>query len=134
MSWTELAHGRRDDGAGHARFALHDDPATRAIWPHPFAAELSVTIFGDTLETALLIRNTGDAPFTFTAALHSYLRVTDVGTVRSEEHTSELQSLMRISYAVFCLKTKRPKDQPIHLSQSTHYSTHKVKHNTPYHT
>src|SRR3546814_2009385 len=26
---------------------------------------------------------------------------------RSEEHTSELQSLMRISYAVFCLKTKR---------------------------
>src|SRR3546814_6218296 len=29
--------------------------------------------------------------------------------VRSEEHTSELQSLMRISYAVFCLKKKRNK-------------------------
>src|SRR3546814_7381659 len=28
---------------------------------------------------------------------------------RSEEHTSELQSLMRISYAVFCLKTKKEK-------------------------
>src|SRR3546814_1244937 len=28
---------------------------------------------------------------------------------RSEEHTSELQSLMRISYAVFCLKTKKIK-------------------------
>src|SRR3546814_9991904 len=28
---------------------------------------------------------------------------------RSEEHTSELQSLMRISYAVFCLKKKNPK-------------------------
>src|SRR3546814_8412155 len=28
------------------------------------------------------------------------------GRQRSEEHTSELQSLMRISYAVFCLKTK----------------------------
>src|SRR3546814_4939374 len=28
---------------------------------------------------------------------------------RSEEHTSELQSLMRISYAVFCLKKKQPK-------------------------
>src|SRR3546814_3089456 len=28
---------------------------------------------------------------------------------RSEEHTSELQSLMRISYAVFCLKTKKKK-------------------------
>src|SRR3546814_1144686 len=31
-------------------------------------------------------------------------------TDRSEEHTSELQSLMRISYAVFCLKKKKKKD------------------------
>src|SRR3546814_8680912 len=31
--------------------------------------------------------------------------------VRSEEHTSELQSLMRISYAVFCLKKKKNKKQ-----------------------
>src|SRR3546814_10841461 len=30
---------------------------------------------------------------------------------RSEEHTSELQSLMRISYAVFCLKKKNKKDK-----------------------
>src|SRR3546814_8493432 len=30
------------------------------------------------------------------------------GLLRSEEHTSELQSLMRISYAVFCLKKKKP--------------------------
>src|SRR3546814_5071063 len=30
----------------------------------------------------------------------------DLGWTRSEEHTSELQSLMRISYAVFCLKTQ----------------------------
>src|SRR3546814_3415859 len=33
--------------------------------------------------------------------------VIDGGDWRSEEHTSELQSLMRISYAVFCLKTKK---------------------------
>src|SRR3546814_6447427 len=32
------------------------------------------------------------------------------GTERSEEHTSELQSLMRISYAVFCLKKKQHKN------------------------
>src|SRR3546814_5321645 len=31
------------------------------------------------------------------------------GIMRSEEHTSELQSLMRISYAVFCLKKKNSK-------------------------
>src|SRR3546814_6337083 len=33
-----------------------------------------------------------------------------VMALRSEEHTSELQSLMRISYAVFCLKKKKKKD------------------------
>src|SRR3546814_5927338 len=33
-------------------------------------------------------------------------QLTDVVGLRSEEHTSELQSLMRISYAVFCLKKK----------------------------
>src|SRR3546814_1332057 len=34
-------------------------------------------------------------------------------TTRSEEHTSELQSLMRISYAVFCLKKKTQTKHPI---------------------
>src|SRR3546814_3820616 len=34
-------------------------------------------------------------------------RVVGISFVRSEEHTSELQSLMRISYAVFCLKQKK---------------------------
>src|SRR3546814_6393331 len=33
---------------------------------------------------------------------------------RSEEHTSELQSLMRISYAVFCLKKKKTKEKETH--------------------
>src|SRR3546814_1823900 len=33
-----------------------------------------------------------------------------VGMDRSEEHTSELQSLMRISYAVFCLKKKKQEE------------------------
>src|SRR3546814_2945111 len=36
------------------------------------------------------------------------------GGLRSEEHTSELQSLMRISYAVFCLKKKTTPHPPPH--------------------
>src|SRR3546814_10328840 len=50
----------------------------------------------------------------------------DTGHARSEEHTSELQSLMRISYAVFCLKKKKKthkeninhKDRQRYISQS----------------
>src|SRR3546814_4682274 len=52
------------------------------------------------------------AEFTSPALVKEYLRNKlagfehEVFAVRSEEHTSELQSLMRISYAVFCLKKK----------------------------
>src|SRR3546814_8181066 len=38
---------------------------------------------------------------------------------RSEEHTSELQSLMRISYAVFCLKKKKKKHQQIIIKKTS---------------
>src|SRR3546814_2620596 len=41
------------------------------------------------------------------------------GETRSEEHTSELQSLMRISYAVFCLKKKKRKHKQLRLSNYT---------------
>src|SRR3546814_6358413 len=47
----------------------------------------------------------------------------EVDPHRSEEHTSELQSLMRISYAVFCLKKKNT------YTQSTHNT--ELKNNTP---
>src|SRR3546814_10735764 len=38
---------------------------------------------------------------------------------RSEEHTSELQSLMRISYAVFCLKKKKNNIKTLHQQNTT---------------
>src|SRR3546814_6193345 len=46
--------------------------------------------------------------------------------IRSEEHTSELQSLMRISYAVFCLKKKNK--QIKHIDNSSLYKPAKHKH------
>src|SRR3546814_6932181 len=51
-----------------------------------------------------------------------HTRLDDVGqagAVRSEEHTSELQSLMRISYAVFCLKKKK-----LNIIQHNNRTTH----------
>src|SRR3546814_10021225 len=53
---------------------------------------------------------------------------------RSEEHTSELQSLMRISYAVFCLKKKNKNTiQNNRITQSQNKAKQKIhnhKHNT----
>src|SRR3546814_2672246 len=47
---------------------------------------------------------------------------------RSEEHTSELQSLMRISYAVFCLKKKTK--TTIHRTNNMYKVTENTKHTT----
>src|SRR3546814_6912880 len=58
-------------------------------------------------------------------------------TMRSEEHTSELQSLMRISYAVFCLKKKKITEN-IQLTRehkikptTDEYNTHTSNNTTP---
>src|SRR3546814_1431873 len=48
---------------------------------------------------------------------------------RSEEHTSELQSLMRISYAVFCLKKKHTEHHILKAHQQTDNSTQSHTHN-----
>src|SRR3546814_2846405 len=45
------------------------------------------------------------------------------GSLRSEEHTSELQSLMRISYAVFCLKKKNRTHISIKKSKKNYRTT-----------
>src|SRR3546814_2501443 len=62
-----------------------------ATWIFPAAARTPMWITGD--HDGIAIRVTS----------HPVLRALS----RSEEHTSELQSLMRISYAVFCLKKKK---------------------------
>src|SRR3546814_7291697 len=66
----------------------------------------------------------------------AFTRVCGASALRSEEHTSELQSLMRISYAVFCLKKKKTNNKKHHtlthnaqrFIQNT--STHNNVHNT----
>ncbi|MGE0115141.1 MAG: D-hexose-6-phosphate mutarotase [Steroidobacteraceae bacterium] len=62
-------------------FHLRDSEATHAIWPYPFMAEYAVTLGRDTLVIKLSIHNTGQQMFTFTAALHTYLRVRNVDDV-----------------------------------------------------
>src|SRR3546814_3828596 len=65
------------------------------------AVEQAERIAGTNVENAFVGFSAG--------GLVSTVASVEVG-IRSEEHTSELQSLMRISYAVFCLKTKKKKN------------------------
>jgi glucose-6-phosphate 1-epimerase len=61
----------------HAAFELANDERT-AHWPHAFIATLQVALSATVLALTLQVQNTGDTPFDFTAALHTYLRVDDI--------------------------------------------------------
>lgn len=77
--WVEGAQ-RGDVVIGVLR--VTDSDATRAAWPHAFEAELSFSFSGLQLDVELAVTNTGDMPFDFQAALHTYLLVDDVRRAR----------------------------------------------------
>ena len=51
---------------------------TEPCRPHAFKAVYTVTLHGEQLRTDFNIQNTGDQPFDFTAALHTYIEVLDI--------------------------------------------------------
>ena len=63
---------------GNVRLVLADSEATRALWPHGFRVTLTVALTPQGLRTALDVGNTGAAPWSFTTALHTYLRVDEI--------------------------------------------------------
>ena len=81
LPWTLTRAERLAGGDATATFELRDSPATRAIWPHAFLASLTVRVGGERLGVTLSVDNAGEDPFSFTCALHTYLRVHDVSRV-----------------------------------------------------
>lgn len=82
-TWSVVTERTGDDFA-LLTLGLADDEATRALWPHPFRAELGVLIEDSRLDLELEIENTGEQPLEFTAALHTYLAVREVEESRLE--------------------------------------------------
>ena len=64
-------------------FVLRDSPESRAIWPYSFELRMNVGV-GDTLEMNLETSNTGNMPFTYAQALHSYFSIGDISQTRIE--------------------------------------------------
>src|SRR3546814_5865038 len=91
------------------RRALELGAAVRALTPpNPWVGCVLVTNDGSVFEGATAAVGGPHAEAAALAAARAAGADT-TGATRSEEHTSELQSLMRISYAVFCLKKKKKK-------------------------
>lgn len=72
----------RDDAMAVLRLEPDDD--SRRLWPHDFALELAVRVAGRSLDIELACENLGAGPLSFTAALHTYLRVADLDAVSLE--------------------------------------------------
>lgn len=89
---------------------LASSDATRAMWPHDFALRLRISI-GEELEVALTARNTGDAAWTMTGALHTYFGVGDVtqAIIRGLHGTAFVEG--RLS------PEKRPQRGPVKIDQ-----------------
>ncbi|GAB3462714.1 D-hexose-6-phosphate mutarotase [Massilia terrae] len=84
LPWRVTASGV-EDGAAFAIFTLADSdlPATVATsWPHKFTLTLYIVMKGSSISMSLNVRNDGDAPFPFAAALHTYHLVDDLSAVR----------------------------------------------------
>jgi glucose-6-phosphate 1-epimerase len=67
-------------GRLRALFELRDDATTSPSFPHPFEARHTVTV-GEDLELRFEVANTGDTPFAFETALHTYFAVSDAAAV-----------------------------------------------------
>src|SRR3546814_1913390 len=89
------------------------------------------TLFRSMLGIVLLSDQTAPDQF-IGKALDRLARVAQAAAdPRSEEHTSELQSLMRISYAVFCLKKKNIKTHNHHKRRTVKTDEHVQNKDTP---
>lgn len=80
----QVAAQRHGDDYALATMSIEDDAATRALWPHAFRLELTLMLEADRIDLELCVVNTGDAPFEFGGALHSYLRTVQVEDVAIE--------------------------------------------------
>src|SRR3546814_8751114 len=112
-SWRLLPDGPRAE-AGEAAFAASGTCIARA------GVALAVATGGS--RSAVHFRRDGVGQWRRVASGF------DAGAERSEEHTSELQSLMRISYAGFCLKTKKTPNRSLNEHAIHHQSSLQRQH------
>ena len=78
----EIAEMSSDADMTRLVLSLRNSEASRAVWPHSFELRYSVTLTGDSLAMDMHLSNTGDDVLDFTAALHTYFAVPDVGSIR----------------------------------------------------
>lgn len=83
---SEWTIGDQRCGDDFALVTLHisDDEDTRDLWPFHFRAELTLMLEADRIDVEFCVENTGAVAFSFTGALHTYLRLVQVEDVTLE--------------------------------------------------
>ena len=107
VAWQMVGVQANSDGSATATLRLSDSAATRALWPHAFAAEITSTVGGKRLHITFAVTNTGSADFTFSGALHTYLRLADV-------HNTTVEGFAGVPYKnTFTDQMATPQTEPL---------------------
>lgn len=80
-----------DSQTSSCRYRLTSNADTLRLWPHPFCCEFEVRLEVNRLTMTLNVQNTGEQPFEFTTALHTYFKLDDF-------QKAQLQGLKDLSY------------------------------------
>ena len=76
--WQLIRTELLDNGVVAAELQLTETAETLEIWPHRFALGLRVLLDENALAVAVQVLNTGEMPFAFQTALHTYFRIADI--------------------------------------------------------
>ena len=82
LSWLVDVSPDLGEQAAELTLRLPSSDATRIFWPQSFEATLTLRLRPASLQMTLAVSNTGEAPLSFTGALHTYLAVNDIATVQ----------------------------------------------------
>lgn len=80
VPWNVIESGTEPNGATRLTLRLQESDKTRAQWNHDCNLDLTV-IIGDTLRMEMTTENTGKSEFVIGEALHTYLQISDIGTI-----------------------------------------------------
>jgi glucose-6-phosphate 1-epimerase len=81
VPWTHVRPSDPSDRRAQAMLVFETGVGPTSTWPHEAGLRLTATAFADALTVHLQVHNTGQEPMPFTAALHTYLAVSQPGSV-----------------------------------------------------
>jgi glucose-6-phosphate 1-epimerase len=102
MDWQFSGSSVSDNGDVSVTLSLSDNTMTRSIWDFLFSIEMVVILGADTMSVQVSVINSGDAPFDYQIALHTYFSISDIRStavcgLNGVEYLDSLQNRLQMT-------------------------------------